>query len=151
MKRLCAVLVVVVCCVVSFAYAADDKALPEEAVAMVERAAQYIEQHGLKEACQEFCDPQGKFIKGDMYVFVVNRVGTCLANGGYPGLVGKNLMWVPSRDKKLMVREMILSTRYNPDGWIVYKWENPVTKQVAEKSTYYRQVGDVVIACGVYE
>jgi cytochrome c len=150
MKRLCAALVIV-CCVAGFAHAADEKALPEDAVAMVEQAAQYIEQHGLKEACQEFCNPQGEFIKGDMYLFVVDRAGKCLANGGFPDLVGKNLMWMPSRDKKMMVREMILFTRYNPHGWIVYKWENPVTKQVAEKSTYYRKVGDVVIGCGVYE
>ncbi len=36
-------------------------------------------------------------------------------------------------------------------GWIDYKWPNPVTKAVEQKSTYVEKVDDVVVGCGIYK
>ncbi|HBC71795.1 MAG TPA: hypothetical protein DCZ38_03345 [Coxiellaceae bacterium] len=50
----------------------------------VDSAAEYVKQNGSKEAHKEFNNPRGKFIKGDWYIFVIDRNGKMLAHGGDP-------------------------------------------------------------------
>ena len=37
------------------------------------------------------------------------------------------------------------------NGWVDYKWPNPVTKAVESKATYIEKVGDILIGSGVYK
>jgi signal transduction histidine kinase len=36
-------------------------------------------------------------------------------------------------------------------GWVDYKWPNPITKELEQKSTYVERVDDVYFACGIYK
>jgi signal transduction histidine kinase len=36
-------------------------------------------------------------------------------------------------------------------GWVNYKWPNPVTKKIGEKSTFIMKVDDMIVACGAYK
>jgi hypothetical protein len=36
------------------------------------------------------------------------------------------------------------------EGWLTYKFVDPVTKKIAKKRAYLHQVGDYVITCGTY-
>jgi hypothetical protein len=36
-------------------------------------------------------------------------------------------------------------------GWVDDKWPNPVTKDIAQESTYVEKYGKYVIGCGIYK
>jgi cytochrome c len=45
---------------------------PDEAKAMVDNAYSYLKENGKEEAFAEISNPQGKFVKEDLYVLVVD-------------------------------------------------------------------------------
>lgn len=36
-------------------------------------------------------------------------------------------------------------------GWLDYKWLNPATSTMEQKSTYVEKLDDMVIGCGIYK
>jgi len=49
-----------------------------------------------------------------------------------------------------MVREFIAVGRRG-GGWVDYKYTNPSTKIIAEKTSYVEEYQGVVFGCGVYK
>jgi signal transduction histidine kinase len=93
-------------------------------------------------------DQSGGFRDRDLYVALYDRTGKCLAHGATPGLVGKNLMDLKDVDGKPFARIAFTS---NEPTWVDYKWPNPTTKQVEQKSTYVVPVDDFVVTVGAYK
>jgi cytochrome c len=46
---------------------------------------------------------------------------------------------------------MIEDAKTKGTGWSDYKWANPVTKKIDDKTTYFMKVDDVVLGCGIYK
>ncbi|MBI5441090.1 MAG: hypothetical protein HY900_07755, partial [Deltaproteobacteria bacterium] len=70
----------------------------EEVKAFVDEAASYIKANGRDAAMAEFNKKDGKFVRGELYVFALQFDGTTLANGGNPKMVGKNLFEMNLKD-----------------------------------------------------
>lgn len=140
-------------CLLAFgpAGAAGDKGTREEAVALVKKAAAYLQANGREKAFAEFSNPKGQFNDRDMYVYAADMNGIALAHGANPKLIGKSVMELKDADGKPFIKELYDVANTKGKGWVDYKWPNPMTKVIEPKTTYVEKVGDVVIACGVYK
>ncbi|MCP1661657.1 MAG: sodium:calcium antiporter [Methanocalculus sp. MSAO_Arc1] len=58
--------------------------------AFVAEAAAYARDHGREAALSAFNDPEGDFVRGELYIFAYAYDGTTLALPFQPGLVGEN-------------------------------------------------------------
>jgi cytochrome c len=131
---------------------AAEKGSADEAIALVKKAVAYVKANGKEKALAEFNTPTGQFKDRDLYLMVLDMSGKNLANGANPKLVGKNLIDLRDADGKLMVKGFIeAGNSKSASGWVDYKWPNPVTKAVEEKSTYIEKADDMVIGCGIYK
>jgi cytochrome c len=136
---------------VRLAAAADAHGKPEEAKAMVEKAAALITSDGQDKAFAVIDNSSGPFVDGDLYVFVTSFEGVTLAHGTNKALIGKNLLHVKDADGKLFVQMMIDLAKDKGEGWVDYKWPNPTSKKIEDKSSFIKRVGDTFVGCGVYK
>ncbi len=162
MKRLTTVVVVLGCLAASpvmtlaagkpaKAQAKGERGTRDEAVAMVKKAAAYLQANGKEKAFAAFSDPKGEFVDRDLYVTVYDLNGTCLAHGLSPKLVGKNMIDMKDVDGKPFVKERNDKAKTESAFWIQYKYVNPISHGIEPKAMYTEKVGDVLICCGVYE
>jgi cytochrome c len=125
---------------------------PDQAKAMVEEAAAYVKANGKENAIKEFNNPSGKFVQGDLYIFVYTlNDGTMLAHPLNPKLVGQILTAVPDPDGKLYRQDILDVARSKGDGWVDYKYLNPETKKIENKTTYLLKVEGIILCCGAYK
>lgn len=124
---------------------------PDDATALVKKAVALVKQSGKDKAIAAFNNPQGDFVKGDLYVFVVDMNGKTLANGSNAKLIGKNVIDMKDADGKLFIKGFIDIAQSKGSGWSDYQWVDPVTKAIRPKTTYVEKVDDIVIGCGIYK
>jgi len=125
-------------------------ATPEEAKAFSERAAAYIKQVGEEKAFADFTRPDGGFVDGELYVFCYDRNGVNKAHGGNPSFVGRNLLHIKDPDGKEPNYLIVRKGFDEGQGWVDFKWPNPVTKKIERKSAYVIRTNDVVCGVGYY-
>jgi cytochrome c len=119
----------------------------EEAQALVERAADYIREHGRQQAFADFSRPDGGFVDGDLYVFCNDISGLQLANGGNPKMVGKNLSALRDAEGNATTLDMNRIGQTTGHGWYEYLWPNPVKGRVERKISYVLRIDERTI-CG---
>jgi cytochrome c len=147
MKKLFLVLLVSLFWVsVAFAGGTD-----KEATALVEKGVAFIKAEGKEKAFTEFTDNKGKFVDRDLYIFVVDFKGLTLAHGGNAKLVGKDMSGLKDADGEPFIQKMIELAKSKGNGWVDYKWTNPVTKKIEAKTTYVQKVDDYFLGCGIYK
>jgi cytochrome c len=127
------------------------KGLMDEATAMVDKAVALVQESGQEKAFAAFNDTAGEFVMKDLYIFVVDMSEKMRAHGAKAELIGENMASLQDQDGKFIVKDMIEMAKTEPEGWIDYKWENPTTKSIDNKSTYFRKVEDILVCCGVYK
>ena len=130
------------------AYAANQA---DEAKTMVEKAAAYLKANGKEKALEEFNKPKGHFVNGELYVFAYDLTATIVAHPANSKLIGKNLMEVPDADGKLFRKTIVETAKAKGSGWVDYKYKNPQTNKVEQKTTYLQKSGDIIICCGTYK
>ena len=121
-----------------------------EAEAMVKKGAAFIKANGKDKALKEFTEGT-QFKKDDLYIFVLDSKGLTLAHGGNPKLVGKDMSGLKDASGKLFIKEIVDGANAKGSGWADYKWTNPTTKKIENKSTYFMKVDDMVLGCGIYK
>ena len=123
----------------------------KEAEAMVGKAIAHAKRVGAEKAYQDFTDKAPGFVDRDLYVVVYDLQGKVLAHGQNSKMVGKDLIDLRDPDGKLFVKERVELGLAKPNFWHDYKWTDPVTKKVLEKSTYCQRNGDVLFCVGIYK
>ncbi len=123
----------------------------DQAKTMVDQAAAFFAANGKDKALAEFSNPKGQFVKGELYVFAYDLNGTIVAQPVNPKLIGKNLLDVPDADGKTFRKDVVELAKTKGTGWVDYKYRNPVTNKVENKTTLIKKVGDVIICCGIYK
>ena len=119
------------------------------AQALLDKAVTYYNANS-KDALAEF-SLVGKFIDGDLYVYVVSEDGVMLASGGPSvALVGRNVRKFKDVDGKELFAEILDGAKKNGGGKVEYRWLNREHGKVEHKVTYYRKVSDVIVAVGYY-
>lgn len=129
------------------------QATKEEAIALVNKAIDYVKANGKEAAALEFNNKEGGFVKGELYVFFYNFEGVVLANGSNPKMVGINRKEVKDANGKAYIAEIIEGAKTKGEGWVDYMFANPTTKKIEPKTTYFKKVEgmDLFVACGIYK
>ncbi len=89
---------------------------------LVERAKKELQNRPLDVACNRFTHTK-EFIKGDLYVFVYDANGTCLAHGEDAHLLWQNLYNLTDWVGTPIVQD-IIKTAKDGGGWVTYGWNN---------------------------
>jgi len=107
-----------------------------EAVAMVQRVQKLFATAGAEATFKAVDDKSNPaFHDRDLYPFIYDLKGVCVSHGARPALIGKNL----------------ISLAKGPgSGWVDYKWPNPITNKIEDKSSYVEKMGDYFVGVGVY-
>lgn len=122
----------------------------EEAVAMVKRVQDRFKQNGPNATFKAITEKEASFNDRDLYPFVYDLNGVNVAHGANPALVGKDLTALKDQDGKFLIREMIAIANGPGNGWVDYKWPNPTTKKIEEKSSYIEKMGGYFVGVGTY-
>lgn len=130
---------------------ASDKGTADEAIAMVKKGVELVKAQGKDKAFAEFNNPNGQFVKGDLYVMAYDMEGNNKAHGANAKLIGKNLIDIKDANGVFIVKSFIDLAQSKGKGWVDYKWPNHITKSVDMKSTYIEKVDDVLIGVGIYK
>jgi cytochrome c len=138
--------------IASPASAATEFGSKAEAVAMVKRVQAEFKKDGAATTFKEVSDKSVKaFHDRDLYPFIYDMSGKCVAHGARPALIGKNLIDLKDQDGKYLIREMVAISKGPGSGWIDYKWPNPLTNKIEDKLSYIEKMGDYFVGVGVYK
>ncbi len=105
-----------------------------EAVAMVKRVQEKFKKDGPEATFKAINEK--KFNDRDLYPFVVGFDGYTKANGGTPATVGKYQLDLKDQDGKFLIRAAMDIAQGPGHGWNDYRWLNPNTRTIEDKSAY---------------
>ena len=116
----------------------------------VNEAKAYAIAQGEQKALTEFNNPNGSFIRGDLYVFAYDYNGTVLAWPYRPDQIGQNRINVTDPLGTYHIREMIDAARRG-NGLVDYYSVNPATNETQLKISYITDVdGTWLLGAGRY-
>jgi cytochrome c len=123
----------------------------DEAVAMVKRVEDMFASAGAESTFKAVSDKSvAAFHDRDLYPFIYDLSGRCVAHGARPALIGKNLLELKDQEGKYLIREMVDIARGPGSGWVNYKWPNPLSNKIEDKASYVEKMGDYFVGVGVY-
>ena len=119
---------------------------------MVKRVEDIFNKEGAAATFKAVSDPSTKaFHDRDLYPFIYDLSGVCVAHGARPALIGKNLIDIKDQDGNYLIREMIDLVKGPGSGWIDYKWPTPQTNRIEDKSSYVEKLGNsYFVGVGIY-
>lgn len=118
---------------------------------LTQEAAKLLQTRDLEQARRTF-HADGPFRFGEIYVNVIDGNGTWLVYPPNPKHEGKSVLNVRDADGKLLVQDIIRTARDKGEGWVEYRWLNPVSNRIEPKLTYVKQVPgkDMIVYVGMY-
>jgi len=113
----------------------------QEAVAMIKRVQEKFAKAG-PQATFDAITNTDEFRDRDLYPFVYDLNGWNVAHGANPKMVGK--LWISTKDQdgNFLIKEMLATVDGARNGWVDYKWPNPLTHKIQDKSAYIEKLGD---------
>jgi signal transduction histidine kinase len=149
--RLRHLLIPALICIAGSLQAQDQKA---KAQALVKEAVAFAKKNGKEALLKETNQGQGRFhVKGgdELYVFVYDMQGVCMAIGFQSQMVGVNRWGVKDPDGKFFLQDMIHVAKTKGSGWVDYKYPNPKSGKVEDKASYVENLDGWVVGCGIYK
>ena len=145
--------VVLACALVQIAFRADaamaDAADAARAQALLERAVAHYKE--VEESALAAFGRKGKFVEGELYVYVISTKGVMLASGGpSSALIGRDVTDLQDAAGKPFFREMLDKAKASGSGAVEYYWLNPIDNKMQRKLAYFQKVDDRIIAVGYY-
>ena len=142
--------VIVICLLMTgFAYAVE-QGTAKEAQDLVGKAIAYYKTNGKDKAFEAISDRNGQFVKKDLYIFVYDMSGKCMAHGFNKMRVGKDLIAMKDQNGVFYVKERIELANAKGKGWQNYKETNPVTKKIEPKRAYIEKEDNYIFGSGFY-
>ncbi len=132
--------------------AVAQKTDPEVAKAMAIKAAALVKEQGV-DAAKPLFHAQGEWKFADIYVNVIDPNGVWLIYPAKPEGEGKSVIAVKDADGKLLVQDIIKTAKEKGEGWVEYRWLNPVSNKIEPKVTFIKMVPErnVIVYVGVYK
>jgi uncharacterized protein len=123
----------------------------DEAVALVKRVQEKFKKAGPEATFAAI--NAGQFNDRDLYPFVHTIDGNLhVANGAFPGIRGKNLHDMRDQNGKYTTQEfMRIATTAPYHGWSDFRWRNPKTGTIDDKSSWIERMGDFFVGVGIYK
>ena len=129
------------------ARAAGEYGTPQEAKAMLEKAAGALKADKAG-ALEKFTKGEGGFKDRDLYPFCGGPDGNFTA---HPKLVGKSLRDLKDKAGKPLGEEIYKTAKEGQIGEVSYMWPRPGSETPVQKVSYVTKVGDQVCAVGYYK
>ncbi|MCP4398886.1 MAG: sodium:calcium antiporter [bacterium] len=153
------IIIGVLCVFLASGALADVEADKKECLIKTEAAADMMQNEGFLAALAEINRPEGKFVKGEIYVFVLTLDGVVIAHPVSPYLIGKNLIGLKDSVGKEFVKELVDVAKHKGAGWVAYMWPKPGEDEPSEKVSYVvkvdvmfgERVEHYVVAAGIYK
>ncbi len=108
----------------------------ETLVAFVESAVAYVKENGKEAALAEFNDPNGSFVRDELYIYAYDFNGTTLAHPVNPEKVGVNRLNETEDGVGIFLAEMNDAVR-NGDGFHRIAYINPTRDRMLESKLAY--------------
>jgi len=151
MVRVLAAITMAIATLLAVSASAAEFGTKDEAVAMVKHVQTMFAKDGADATFKAVSDKSvAEFHDRDLYPFVYDMNGNCVAHGARPALIGKNLIDLKDQDGKYLIREMVDIAKETGSGWINYKWPNPLNNKIEDKASYVEKMGDYFVGVGVY-
>jgi signal transduction histidine kinase len=122
-----------------------------ELVSFLEEARNYTLNNGADEALKAFCDPNGEFVRGEMYVFAYDFEGTLLAHPYLHNLIGRNNLDLVDPNGVHFIKNLIEVAK-SGKGFAYNVYPNPKkANQTQVKLLYVLKVDDNLwLGSGIY-
>ena len=132
--------VVLACALVQIALRADaamaEAADAARAQALLERAVAHYKE--VEESALAAFGRNGKFIEGELYVYVISTKGVMLASGGpSSALIGRDVSDLQDAAGKPFFREMLDKAKASGSGAVEYYWLNSHRQQDAAQACVF--------------
>jgi cytochrome c len=151
MNRAKCLLVAALPCLLAFAQTPTST----QAVALVKQALAYAKQNGMAKLIEETNSPNGKFHVskgGELYLYIYDDRAMTKASGYQPELfVGKNRWDLRDPDGVMILQELLRVAKTQGRGWVDYKYPNPSTGIIDQKTSYCEYYEGMMIGCGIYK
>jgi polar amino acid transport system substrate-binding protein len=129
----------------------EDPQVLANLTSFVNEAVAYARTHGRTAALQEFNDPNGSFVRGDLYIFALDYNETSLAHPFRPEVVGTDRS--DSQDSLGINYTRVESlVAQQGGGFVFYRYPNPAHNMTPEsKMSYVAPVDDTwFVGAGTY-
>ncbi len=125
----------------------------DEAIAMVRRVQEKFKKDGPEATFKAINTMAPGFIDRDLFPYVHKIDGTELvACGPIAAIRGKNLHDMKDQDGKFTTQDfMRIATTPPYHGWSDYRFLNPKTNQVDDKSAWIERMGEYLVGVGIYK
>jgi uncharacterized protein len=123
----------------------------DEAMAMERRVQEKFKKEGLDATVRAINN--GAFNDRDLYPWLGKLDGSMnLANGVSPALRNKNLWDMKDQDGKFTTQDFVrIATTPPYHGWSDFRWLNPKTNTIEDKSAWIERMGDYFVGVGIYK
>ncbi|MFZ6748984.1 cache domain-containing protein [Undibacterium sp. Ren11W] len=139
-----------------------EKSTEAEAIALIQKAQEYLKKNGMEKSILEFNRLDSPFNsisemnkKGDLYLFSVDSKGYQAIHGKNPKIPGKVMIDMRDSDGVYIIKDLVKACMESKDGkgWTQYRWPNPVSKEVEVKRGYIEKVPgvDMCLGTGIYK
>ena len=120
-------------------------------VSFVDNAVAYAKTNGREKALAEFSNPNGSFVKGELYIYAYDFNGTTLAHPFNPEKIGVNRLNETDAQGGLFITNLRDMAR-NGSGFVRFSYINPAhNRSVESKLGYVEKVDDGwFLGSGVY-
>ena len=123
----------------------------DDAQAFVKSAVAYAKANGTYNLIKEVNSPTTQFKKGELYIFILDMEGVMMAHGANPSLVGTDMSERRDANNVRYIQDFMKVASEKGSGWVDYKFTNPVSGKVEDKTTFVQLHEIVIIGCGVYK
>jgi signal transduction histidine kinase len=133
------------------AFAAEERAKPEEARALLAKAVAHIKAAGRDKAMADFMVKPGPWNDRDLYITVYDLNGKTLAHGANPRLVGKDNINLQDANGKFHIKERLEIVKAKGKGQQDIAYLNPMTKEIEPKVMFFERLDELIVSCGAYK
>lgn len=128
----------------------SERGTPDEAKAMLRKAADHYDSVGRKQALADFTGKQPPFADRDLYVVCIGPDRRVTANGGFPQYVGHFADLLKDANGKSIGKDILESVTSKGESSVRYVWINPVSRRPEPKVLFTQKMGDDVCGVGAY-
>lgn len=134
--------------------AAEEMATPEEVIAKVKEAADFLSKNG-EAGLAQFNDPKGPWVYKDTYVFVTDCSKDEMVGHPMSGVLGAKLSGImDKKDGTIPVGKNLCEAAKNPNGgWVEYFWTKLGSEEPVRKISYMLKVPGqpYEVGAGIYD
>lgn len=124
----------------------------EEVKQLVDSGVEYLRLHSIGQARITFSDPKDHFMKGELYLFVIDFSGMLLIQAPDPSRNHTHVSHLKDKNGHYFVQEMTTLAKTDGSGWVKYEWMNYQIHKVMNKQAYVKRVPgkDYYVGSGFY-